>query len=158
MINILLKNTLNSRRSVGDSAWRTRTTGSPSQTRTLVRGNKTHTLHRAAEDPDKTSPSKTRTLVRGNKTHTIYRAADDAERTSPSKTRTLVRGSDKTHTVVRASNKTNTIVKGRRSEQQKPVQNHSELEATRGKKKKQSKPSAAKLTYWKDVVSKRRLL
>jgi len=118
--------TLNSRRSAGDSAWRTRTIGSPSQTRTLVRG---------------------------NKTHTIYKAADDADRTSPSKTGTLVRGSDKTHTIYRASDRTHTIVKGRPIERQKPPESHSELEAVRSKKKKQSKPAVNNLTRLKYILS-----
>lgn len=52
-----IQQTLNSRRSVGDSAWRTRTIGSPSKTRTIVRGNKTHTIVRAS--------NKTHTIVKG---------------------------------------------------------------------------------------------
>lgn len=75
---------------------------SPSKTRTLVKGgaSETRTILRGRDELD--SPSKTRTLVRGSeKTRTIYRARDDPERTSPSKTRTLVKAGEENLTIVK---------------------------------------------------------
>merc|ERR1712210_377123 len=90
-----IQQTLNSRRSVGDSAWRTRTIGSPSKTRTIVRGNKTHTI------------------VRGNKTHTIVRASN--------KTHTIVKGRGSEKAAENHSESHLEAMRGKKKKQSQPA-------------------------------------
>lgn len=90
-----IQQTLNSRRSVGDSAWQTRTIGSPSKTRTIVRGNKTHTI------------------VRGNKTHTIVRASN--------KTHTIVKGRGSEKAAENHSESHLEAMRGKKKKQSQPA-------------------------------------